>query len=523
MKIQKDINKIYIFIYLLIASMGGYLAFQAMTWGPWAFSDSSAYISAARNIASGNGFVIYQSTGTGKVLTEFPPLYPFLLSIVGGKKLDYIGAIRWCNIFLFSSAIFLFSQTLYAATRKHYLTIIATLCIISSPQIITSFSSAMSEPLFLFVLLLSLFLFQLIFRINNKILQFSFFAVSSLLPITRYAGILFVGIFGIGLFIYSRKAPFITRIRNTILYYLIAFIPVELWGLSLFYQSNTFGGKRFSLGITIFHNLARGILEELKVIKLWIPYVEIYLNTFTEALIISIFAIFFISLIGWTIKHFVFSNMEKELNQKHFYFLIILLIIGYVLFVSFTHSITIPQIDIIERMMIPIYPLCIFIIFLSLDALINVFEVRRRLLIICIIAFSFIGLRYNILRTTNSYIKAMRANGYGYTARAYQQSGLINEIQKIPDDQIMISNLSGFVLFYTNRYPIQVNNFPNYSFGSGNTYGEKHFRENNAALILLFSEFSNYYGEESENLLNKLTNTLDANYIDNEGGIYYYR
>jgi hypothetical protein len=117
----------------------------------------------------------------------------------------------------------------------------------------------------------------------------------------------------------------------------------------------------------------------------------------------------------------------------------------------------------------------------------------------------------------------MSANGYGFTARAYQQSGLINEIQKIPDDREMISNLSGFVLFYTNRYPIQVNNFPNYSFGSGNTYGEKPFRENRAALIILFSDFSNYYGEDSENLLFSLTNTLNAKYVDTEGGIYLYQ
>ena len=39
----------------------------------------------------------------------------------------------------------------------------------------------------------------------------------------------------------------------------------------------------------------------------------------------------------------------------------------------------------------------------------------------------------------------------------------------------------------------------------------------------LFSDFSNYYGDESESLLYSLTNTLDAKYIDIEGGIYYYQ
>ncbi len=521
MKLHKNYNQIYYVIYLLLASIGGFLVFHAMTWGPWAFSDSSAYVSAARNFASGNGFIIYQSTGRIKAITEFPPFYPMIISVFGGNKLDYISTIRWSNIFIFSSSIILFSQNLYSATRKHYLSIIATLFFISSPQIITSYTSAMSEPLFLFLILLALFLFQQIFQNNKKFSKFSFFAVSSLLPITRYAGVLFVGIFGINFFINSRSSPFVLRIKNTILYYIIAFLPVGLWGLTLFYKFNILGGKRFSLDNTIFHNFSQSIIEELKVIKLWIPYVEIYLETFTEALIISIASFSIISLIGWTIKQFVFSNRANVSTQKYFFLLLILLIFGYVSFIGLTHSITIPQIDIIDRMMIPIYPLCLIIVFLSLDALIKKID-KRSFLSIFIIISAFIGLRFNTLRT-KTYIQTMSVNGNGFTARAYQQSGFINEIRKIPDDKKMISNSSGFVLFYTNRYPIQVNNFPNYSYGVGNSYGEKSFRENQAALIILFSDFSNYYGKESENLLYTLTNTLNAKYVGIEGGIYHYQ
>ena len=521
MKLRMKNKYIIYVIYLLLASIGGYFAFHAMTWGPWAFSDSSAYIGAARNIASGNGFVILQSTGEVKPLTEFPPFFPVLLSILNGNELDYINTIRWFNIVLFFSSIFLFSQTLYIATRKHYLSIIATLFFISSPQIVTAYTGAMSEPLFLFLLLFSLLLLLLIFQKDVKIFRISFFVVSSLLPITRYAGILFVGIFGIGLFTGSRNAPLLIRVKNTILYYLIAFLPVGLWGLSFLYKYNIYGGKRFSLNLSIFHDIARSIIEEFMIIRLWIPYVELYLSTLSETLIISFVSIFIISLIGWTIKQFLFSNMVNESNKINFYFLIILLFFGYIFFIGFTHSSAIPQIDIIDRMMIPIYPIWILIIFLSLDILIRKIEYRSFIITI-IIALSFIGIRYNTLRT-NSYIRAMSVNGYGFTARAYQHSGLINEIRKIPADREMISNLSGFVLFYTNRYPIQVNNFPNYSFGSGNSYGEQSFRENQGALIILFSDFSNYYGEQSENLLLTLTNTLKAKYVDNEGGIYFYQ
>jgi len=521
MKLNKQANHLIYLIYLLIAFIGGYLAFRAMTWGPWAFSDSSAYVSSARNFASGNGFVIYQSTSEIKILKEFPPFFPVLLSIFGGNKLDYINTLRWWNIFLFSSSTLLISLNIHTATRKHYLSIMAALFFISSPQIVTIYTSAMSEPLFLFLLLLSLFLYQLISQRDNKLLLFTFLVISSLLPITRYAGILFIGVFGASLFVFSQNPRIIKRIKNTALYYIFTLLPVGLWLFSLFEKLNVVGGKRFSLDINIFQNIASSVFEILKVIKFWIPYVEIYRGTFTETLIILFSAILTILLVGSTIKQFISSNRATEINKKHFFFLVILLIFGYVLFISFTHSITIPQIDIIDRMMIPIYPLCIFIFFLSSDAHIDKIG-KVNLLTFFIVALSFLGLRYNFLRT-NSYIKTMEENGHGFTARAYQQSGLIKEIRELSLNQEIISNSSGFVLFYTNRYPMQVNNFPNYAYGSGNSYGENSFRENNAALIILFSDFSNYYGENSENLLYSLTNTLNAKYVDIEGGIYYYR
>jgi len=522
-KLPTKTNRLIYIIYFLLAFIGGYFVFRAMTWGPWAFSDSSAYVSAARNFASGFGFVIHQTTGELKILTEFPPFFSIILSIFGGNKLDYINTIRWLNIFLFSSSTLFVARIIFYSTRKHYLALLCAAFFISSPQIVIMYSGAMSEPLFLFLLLTSLVLYQRIFQKDKKLLQIAFFIISSLLPITRYAGILFVGIFGIGLFIDSQGTSLIRRFKDIALYYLLSFLPVTIWGFSLFHQFNLVGGKRFTFGNEIFLNMVRSIIEELIVVKFWIPYIEIYQDTFAETIIIFFVAVLIVFLIGSTIRQSISFNRGSDLNKKHFYFLVILLIIGYILFIGFTHSITIPQIDIIDRMMIPIYPLCIIIFFLSADIL---FNKRKReissIVFIFIATLSLIGLRYNFLRT-NSYIKTMQANGNGFTARTYQQSGLIKEIRKIPEDQAIISNSSGFVLFYTNRYPIQVNNFPKHAFGTGNSYGENSFRKNNAALIILFSDFSNYYGEESKSLLYSLTKTLQTKYIDVEGGIYYYQ
>ena len=521
MEKRKIVNNIFKVLSIFLAIAGGYFAYQAMTWGPWAYSDSSAYVSAARNFALGNGLNIVKSTGGIDAITEFPPLFSIVLSIFGGNRFDYLNTIRWWNIFLFSSSIFLFSQIIFHGTGNHYFSVFASMLFVISPQIMRTYTSAMSEPLFLFLILLLLFLYQLIIMKRSYILYPLFFFLSSLLPITRYAGMLFVGIFGIGLFIVAKQNSLLLRIRNFIIYYLVAFLPIGFWGFLLIKKFNQFGGKYFSFKWGVFESIGKSILEEIQVIKLWIPYVDIYQGTIRAAFFTTIGFTILFALFGWVIKQLFISKKEISPNKKYFLILIVLLIIGYISFIGLTHSITIPQIDIIDRMMVPIYPLLLICIFLFLDIILVRDRTSLYLSLITFIIAS-IGIRYNAIRSY-SFINSMKTDGEGFTARAYQQSGIIDAIRSINPKAEMISNSSGFVLFYTDRYPIQVNNFPYNTFGIGDSYGEKSFREKNAALIILYSDFSNYYGENSENLLATLTDALNASYIDTEGGIYYFQ
>ena len=480
-------NKLYFALYFSLAIAGGFIAYQAMIWGPWAYSDSSAYIGAARNFSAGNGLNILESTGKYRAIKEFPPLFSILLSILGGSSLDYINTIRWLNIILFASSIFLFSQIIQYSTRKHFLTLLATILFIFSPQIVRTYTSAMSEPLFLFLLLSSLFVYQKIQNYRNRYLFALFIFISSLLPITRYAGFLFVGIYGIDLFINSKLKSLPQKIGNAILYYILAFLPLGVWGVSLIRKFSQFGGKNFSFGGMLIQSTIKSLLDEFKVLKLWIPYVDIYQGTIKGTIFTIAGSLFLITLFGWAINHFYKSKDELVTNKKHFFTLITLMILGYISFIGFTHSITVPQIDIIDRMMVPIYPLILICVFQCIVIILAKFKNTIFLSSFFIILF-LIGLRYNIIRTYAN-TKFMQTNGEGFTAREYQQSGIIEAIRSIDADQEMISNSAGFVLFYSNRYPYQVDNFPYHTFGSGDSYGEKAFREKNAALIILFSDF----------------------------------
>ena len=194
-------------------------------------------------------------------------------------------------------------------------------------------------------------------------------------------------------------------------------------------------------------------------------------------------------------------------------------LVSYILFIGFTHNLTIPNIDIIDRMMAPIYPFLILTLILGFGNFDNNKVLKSLYGFLILVAI--ISSRYYLLSTLSS-VKELNVNGKGFTSRQYQESEFLEKLTTLPSDQIMISNSAAFVLFHTNRFPYPIEQFHGKLFGSGNSYGEKPFREKNAALIILFPEFRNYYGENSDQLLKTLTAGLQVDFQDEIGGIYYY-
>src|SRR5665648_742862 len=80
---------IYLF-FVVLAVAAALLLKYAMAWGPWAFSDSAAYISAARNLVAGHGLTVSNPQGGFDPLTLHEPLYLFLTIVSFFAVLYYI-------------------------------------------------------------------------------------------------------------------------------------------------------------------------------------------------------------------------------------------------------------------------------------------------------------------------------------------------------------------------------------------------------------------------------------------------
>lgn len=498
--------------------MGGYLIFRATNWGPWAFSDSSAYLSAARNIQAGNGAVILNSSGAFTPVTEFPPLYPYILNLLTSKNGDFQTTARWINIISFTISAFIVGLLGFKASRNMIAGFFASTLFAFSPVMIDTFSGFMSEPLFIGLLLLLVFILFEFVQSQKKRLLIPIFIISALLPMTRYAGILFVICVSIILVIFTNKKSQ-KSILLIPLYLLISLAPIGIWFIDQYTNLNKVGGKSFVFRLEAIKNMFGSIMQEFRIIQGWIPYSGIYSSTdINFALVVFFTGLFFISVligVSASIKKWKFRTE----NPQFLFMICMFFLIAYILFIGFTHNLTIPNLDIIDRMMAPIYPFLILTLILGfgdLDKNIVAKSLGGLLILVAIISSRF------YLLSTLSSIRELNADGKGFTSRQYQESEFLEKLIALPLDQPMISNSAAFVLFHTNRYPYPVEQFHNKPFGSGNSYGEKPFRQKNASLIIIFPEFRNYYGKNSDQLLKTLTAGLRVDFKDELGGIYYY-
>ena len=512
-------RNIFILITLLIAVAGGYLLTSAMHWGPWAFSDSAAYVSAARNFSAGRGFIIINSNGSTTPVTEFPPFYAIFLSFFIGQNGDPNVIIPWLNVILFSLFLFSVGSILFSTFRNHVLALAGMLFCLFSPILLEIFSGVMSETLFFPLLFIIIFLAILVLKKQNESLFILLIVLSCLLPITRYAGILFVAVIALFILIFY-PAQHKEKWLHALSYGLISLLPVGVWFLRLYTATSKVGGKHFRFDWSIISNFWQSILEEFTVLKSWLPYFGIYANPMFDRIISMGAAVLLIAIIVYLIvclrKATLFRRVKNDYSKL--FLLMIVNLCAYLLFIALTHTVTVPQIDIINRMLAPVLPMAIILIISVIGLFI---QNKHKIILLFTIILMAVTLRFNFYQTS-AFIKEMHVNGHGYATREIRQSGIIEHIQALPDDQRLVSNAAGFVLYYTNRFPIQVDQFANRTFGTTNGYGEKWFREKGAALILLYPDFRNFYGNAADPLLATVTNGLVVDYQDAVGGIYSY-
>jgi 4-amino-4-deoxy-L-arabinose transferase-like glycosyltransferase len=189
---------------VLIAVIGVLLVLQATPEGAGLSDDSIAYIAGARSMVAGQG---YREAwlASDQPVTHFPPAFPAVLALFGFLGIDPLHAARFVNAFLFGLNAALLGILAWRMTPSLTAGLVLAGLFVLCSDLLQVHAVAMSEPLFIFLSLLSFWMFDLYFERNYHIWLGACATFVGLAYLTRYSGLALLAAFVVALLVLKKS------------------------------------------------------------------------------------------------------------------------------------------------------------------------------------------------------------------------------------------------------------------------------------------------------------------------------
>ena len=213
--------------WLIFSALGlfaaGLVLVRQMHFGPGLTPDSSTYVSVARSLVGGEGFVAFYGD-----LQLFPPLFPLVLAVGGVFGVDAIAAAAWVNAGAFGGAVWLVGGWLHRRGAPALLSIGAASAAALSLPMARVVAYVWSEALFVLLVVLSLSLLDGQVRNGGRRTLLLAAICAALCCLTRYVGLAVVAC-GVVVLVVAGQGAVTMRLRRVVGYAAIALVPIGLW------------------------------------------------------------------------------------------------------------------------------------------------------------------------------------------------------------------------------------------------------------------------------------------------------
>ncbi len=212
---------------------------RQVTYGVGLSADFVAYLSTARSLLAGEGFIQIH----GWPYLHWPPLYPMLLAAASLFAFDPYDVAGPLNAAVFGLTLFVAGQYLRRHVQHPLLVLWACLAIMLAIPLTRVASHAISEAPFILFATLSLVRTSTFLDTGKRSDLIWAPAFASLAFLTRYIGVTLI-ITALPLLIFQRGVVPLEKAKRIGLYLLIAALPVALWLLRNVLVHGSYEGPR---------------------------------------------------------------------------------------------------------------------------------------------------------------------------------------------------------------------------------------------------------------------------------------
>lgn len=194
--------------------------------------DSPLYISVARNLLEGAGFIdLY-----GNDLIAAAPLFTVVIALVSSVGIDAITAAAYVNAIIFGLITVATTTWLRRHIESRFLVLLAGCAVVLSVLLARSSAAVLTDPLFILLVILSLTALDRFLDTSKWSTLVLAGIWTTLACLTRYIGVT-IFITGWLILLIQRGSPIRQKAKRVVVYSAIAMAPVSAWMLHNYFVS----------------------------------------------------------------------------------------------------------------------------------------------------------------------------------------------------------------------------------------------------------------------------------------------
>ena len=432
-------------ILVIFGFLGIAVIWISSPWGIGVGYDSIFYLSASDNILSSSGLSRFDGYGNTIPLTHFPPLYSLTLagfSVITGFESAL--AARLLAAGFFGLLVGLSGWLVYRHTRSLLASVFGSTFVLVSPVLLDVSFMAMSELLFL-VLLLLMIDFLNKYLLQGNMVELIIAAVfTALMYLTRYVGLTAVALGAVSLLIFQPRTLG-KKMKDVIIFVIISLVPIMIFYARNWYLTGSMTNRVISFHPPTINQIKQGI----STVSTWLLPGRI--DPTIRLVVLGLFLIVIVTLI--VLSYFRDKqnqeDKEHEIGARLLVLLLVLYAIIYIVMVIFSLTFFDASTKLNDRILSPIYLVGI------IAGLITIWNstwfeeqaiLRYGVITICVLIAGI-----NFLRGFD-VVNTMRKDGRGFSGKEWNSSETVAALAKLPPDTLLFSN-EAFAIYHLAGIP----------------------------------------------------------------------
>ena len=402
--------------------------------------DSLIYLSAADRLVEGKGLTpigyhYAPAIPSARTLVSFPPAYPLLLASTSLFSGDRLAGSKYIHSFLYAASVFLLGVIVYISSRSIWPTLCATGLFQTSFPVLSVYTTALAEPLFIFFLLCTLLAVVLYTRKPQPWLLFATGSAAAAALMTRYAALTVLVPLVLTVLIQKRSY------KRALLVGGVALLPLVGWVI----RNSLVAGS--STGRSLDFHLIGTVAVKTFVDSLMLLVTPYALPNLLKVLLLTIAAV--VVVCGFWMR----LGGKTATANRCIRFFSAVMVTTYVIFLAAYNSFANPAVDLGPRVALPVYVFGMILIFslVEWESAVG----KRRILFWCVVLLSFVLFSANV-RPAAHWVLNRHREGEGFSSRVWKDSETVKFVKALPPQMAISSNAADAFYLFTKREAVRL-------------------------------------------------------------------